>query len=144
MRGIFLFFENFFEKQHPTPVTHFYSGESLTRFSLLLTQSPLANQSFASALQFANAAVAQGFVIEQIFLYEDAVLAAAAAIDLPADEPNLAAMLGDFCQQQQIALLYCVTAAEKRGVQASVSGLFIAAGLAEFAMRLNNSKLVQF
>lgn len=115
----------------------------MTRFSLLLTQSPLANQSFASALQFANAAVAQGFVIEQIFLYEDAVLAAA-AIDLPADEPNLAAMLSHFCQQQQIALLYCVTAAEKRGVQASTSGLFIAAGLAEFAMRLNNTKLVQF
>lgn len=116
----------------------------MTRFSLLLTQSPLANQSFASALQFAQAALAQGFAIEQIFLYEDAVLAAAAAIDLPADEPDLAATLAHFCQQQHIALLYCVTAAEKRGVQANANSPYIAAGLAEFAMRLNNSKLVQF
>lgn len=116
----------------------------MTRFSLLLTQNPLANQSFASALQFAQAALKQGCTIEQIFLYEDAVLAAAAAIDLPADEPNLAAQLADFCQQHQIALLYCVTAAEKRGVQSASSDAFIAAGLAEFAMRLGQTKLVQF
>lgn len=116
----------------------------MTRFSLLLTQSPLANQSFASAMQFAKAALAQGFAIEQIFLYEEAVLAAAEAIDLPNDEPNLAAQLAEFCQQQHIALLYCVTAAEKRGVQAAAGSAFIAAGLAEFAMRLNKTKLVQF
>ncbi|CAM5198508.1 hypothetical protein RLON56S_01873 [Alishewanella longhuensis] len=140
MRGIFLFIN----KQHPTPVTHFFTGGPLTRFSLLLTQSPLANQSFASALQFARAALAQGYAIEQVFLYEDAVLAAAATIDLPSDEPNLAALLGEFCQQQQIALLYCVTAAEKRGMQATTNSAFVAAGLAEFAIRLNNTKLVQF
>ena len=104
----------------------------------------MANQSFASALQFAKAALAEGYAIEQVFLYEDAVLAAAAAIDLPSDEPNLAHLLADFCQQQHIALLYCVTAAEKRGVQAATNSLCTAAGLAEFAMRLNNTKLVQF
>lgn len=127
-----------------SPGNLLFAGTALIRFSLLLTQSPLANQSFASALQFAKAAVAQGYAIEQVFLYEDAVLAAAAAIDLPSDEPNLAALLGEYCQQQHIALLYCVTAAEKRGVQAAASGAFIAAGLAEFAIRLNNTKLVQF
>lgn len=116
----------------------------MNRFSLLLTQSPLANQSMASALQFANAALAQGYAIEQIFLYEDAVLAAAAHIDLPADEPNLAANLAAFCAQQQIPLLYCITAAEKRGLPRVSTSTFIAAGLAEFAMRLNNTKLVQF
>lgn len=138
MRGIFLL-----NKQHPSPITLFV-GNPLSCFSLLLTQSPLANQSFASALQFAKAALAEGYSIEQVFLYEDAVLAAAAAIDLPSDEPNLAHLLADFCQQQQIALLYCVTAAEKRGVQAATNSRYTAAGLAEFAMRLNNTKLVQF
>ncbi len=116
----------------------------MTRFSLLLTDSPFAGQSFASALQFANAALTQGYGIEQIFLYEDAVLAAAASIDLPADETNLAKQLADFCQKQQIALLYCVTAAEKRGVQPAPNSPLHAAGLAEFAMRLTGSKLVQF
>jgi tRNA 2-thiouridine synthesizing protein D len=123
-----------------------------TRFSLLLQQSPFAGQSFASALQFARAALANGYLLEQIFLYEDAVLAVQPGIDLPVDEPNLAAQLASFCQQQQIPLLYCVTAAEKRGVfanthtdeNADANNPFIAAGLAEFAMRLTGTKVVQF
>ncbi|MDX1677845.1 DsrE/DsrF/TusD sulfur relay family protein [Arsukibacterium sp.] len=115
----------------------------MTTFSLLLTTSPLASQDVASALQFASAALTAGYQIEQIFLYQDAVLLAAADIDLPTDEPNLSKQLAGFCQQHQIPLLYCVTAAEKRGLAMSDSG-FIAAGLAEFAMRLTNSKLVQF
>ncbi|WP_372625840.1 DsrE/DsrF/TusD sulfur relay family protein [Arsukibacterium sp.] len=115
----------------------------MTTFSLLLTTSPLASQSFASALQFCNAAVAAGYQIEQIFLYQDAIFAASAEIDLPADEPNLSQLLAVFCQQNHIPLLYCVTAAEKRGMLDPGSS-FIGAGLAEFAMRLTNSKLVQF
>lgn len=127
-----------------------------TRFSLLLQQSPFAGQSFASALQFARAALAGGYLLEQIFLYEDAVLAVQPGIDLPTDEPNLAAQLACFCQQQQIPLLYCVTAAEKRGVcmdenadknaneKGDANSPFIAAGLAEFAMRLTGTKVVQF
>ena len=117
---------------------------TVAHFSLLLTQNPFAAQSFASALQFAKAALAAGYRIEQVFLYEDAVFAAAATIDLPTDERSLAAELAKFCQQQQLPLLYCITAAEKRGVQAANDSLFQAAGLAEFAMRLANSKLVQF
>lgn len=116
----------------------------MTRFSLLLTQSPFANQSFASAMQFIAAALNEGFAIEQVFLYEDAVFAASDAIDLPSDEPDLAAMLAKLCQQQQIDLLYCVTAAEKRGITTNLESYFTAAGLAEFAMRLTNTKLVQF
>lgn len=128
----------------------------ITRFSLLLQQSPFAGQSFASALQFARAVLANGYQLEQIFLYEDAVLAVQPGIDLPADEPDLAAQLASFCQQQQIPLLYCVTAAEKRGVfsdinadakadkSANANSPFIAAGLAEFAMRLTGTKVVQF
>jgi tRNA 2-thiouridine synthesizing protein D len=115
----------------------------VTTFSLLITSSPLAGQSFASALQFGTAALVAGYHIEQIFLYQDAVLAAAAEIDLPTDEPNLSQQLARFCQQNKIPLLYCVTAAEKRGV-ARINTHFIGAGLAEFAMRLTNSKLVQF
>lgn len=115
----------------------------MTAFSLLLTTSPLAGQDFASALRFARAALSGGYQIEQVFLYQDAVLAAAANIDLPADETNLGQQLADFCLLHQIPLLYCVTAAEKRGL-VPVKSSFIGAGLAEFAMRLTHSKLVQF
>lgn len=117
-------------------------------FSLLITSASFAGQSFSSALAFARAALEAGHHIEQIFLYEEAVLAAAADIDLPADEPNLSALLADFCRQQNIPLLFCVTAAEKRGVVSDAHPAgngYTAAGLAEFAMRLNSSaRLVQF
>lgn len=116
-------------------------------FSLLITSAHFACQSITSALAFAGAALKTGHRIEQIFLYEDAVSAASVAIDLPSDEPNLSTLLADFCQQHSIPLLFCVTAAEKRGViseSAQPHQRYTAAGLAEFAMRLNNTKLVQF
>lgn len=115
-----------------------------TRFSLLLQHSPFAGQSFASAQQFARSALTHGYQLEQIFLYEDAVLAVQPNIDLPADEPDLSAQLAEFCLQQNLPLLYCVTAAEKRGVCAADNSPFIAAGLAEFAMRLTGTKVIQF
>lgn len=120
----------------------------MTRFGLLLTSDSFASQSMASALLFAKTAVNHGHCIEHIFLYQDAVYSAANHIDLPADEPDLSAELAQFCQQQNIPLLFCVTAAEKRGVTGhslSARPGYIAAGLAEFAMRQANiDKLVQF
>lgn len=118
-------------------------------FALFTTSSCLAGQSFSSMLAFAETAVADKHQIDHIFLYEDATLAAASAIDLPSDEPDLSLLLAQFCQQHSIPLLFCVTAAEKRGVfsphQPARSG-YTAAGLAEFAIRLNRPalKLVQF
>lgn len=120
----------------------------MTRFALLLTSSTFSSQSLASVLVFANAVISSGHSIDHIFLYQDAVYSVAANIDLPADEPDLAATLVQFCQQHQIDLLFCVTAAEKRGIisadQPAKPG-FTAAGLAEFAMRQTSiDKLVQF
>ncbi|SEH97495.1 tRNA 2-thiouridine synthesizing protein D [Rheinheimera pacifica] len=120
----------------------------MTCFGLLLTSDSFASQSLASALLFAKTAVNHGHSIDHIFLYQDAVYSAANHIDLPADEPDLSAELAQFCQQQNIPLLFCVTAAEKRGVTGSNLSArpgYIAAGLAEFAMRQANiDKLVQF
>lgn len=120
----------------------------MTRFGLLLTGSSFASQSFASALAFAKAALQAGHTLEQIFLYEDAVMAASAATDLPSDEPDVSAQLSEFCQQHAIPLLFCTTAAQKRGVCSDTlvaKAGYTEAGLAEFAMRLGDTdKLVQF
>lgn len=120
----------------------------MARLGLLLTSDCFASQTLSSVLCFAKAALAQGHQLDHVFLYQDAVNAVAAEQDLPADEPDLSTELSQFCQQQQIDLLFCVTAAEKRGVispgHPAKTG-YIAAGLAEFAMRQANiDKLVQF
>ena len=120
----------------------------MTRFALLLTSATFSNQTLASVLVFANAAINNGHCIDHIFLYQDAVYSVAYHTDLPADEPDLSTALAEFCLEHQVDLLFCVTAAEKRGVIGT--GLlpkpgYTAAGLAEFAMRqVNIDKLVQF
>lgn len=120
----------------------------MTRFGLLITSNSYASQSLASALLFAKTAVEHGHQIDHIFLYQEAVYSAASNIDLPADEPDISAMLASFCHQHCIPLLFCITAAEKRGVVSDTLPArkgYIAAGLAEFAMRQTNiDKLVQF
>ncbi len=115
----------------------------------LYVQSPVYGcQTLASLLRFARAAFDLQHQIDHIFFYQDAVLAVSADSDLPSDEPDNVAKLVEFCQQQQIPLLYCVTAAEKRGIATETRPAragFIAAGLAEFAMRLDAvDRVVQF
>lgn len=120
----------------------------MTSFAVLIEGPVLQGQSFVSALRFMQQVVSAGHAVDSVFLYRDAVHAASALIDLPSDEPNLSAKLQQFCLQHQIPLLFCVTAAEKRGVctdQVKPAHGYTAAGLAEFAMRLAQvDKLVQF
>lgn len=119
----------------------------MTRFVIIVTQSPFGGQAFQNALRFAASSLNLGHTIDHIFLYQDAVLAASQAVDLPADEPDIAGLLANFCLQHQIPLLFCSTAAEKRGVSLQKAQLrfgFQLAGLAEHAMRLTDHKLVQF
>lgn len=120
----------------------------MTSFAVLIEGQVLQGQSFVSALRFMQQAVAAAHHINSVFLYRDAVIAASPHIDLPSDEPNIAKQLQQFCQTHQIPLLFCVTAAEKRGVcseQLAPAPGYTAAGLAEFAMRLAEvDKLVQF
>jgi tRNA 2-thiouridine synthesizing protein D len=120
----------------------------MTSFAVLIEGPVLQGQSFVSALRFMQQAVLAGHTVDSVFLYRDAVHAASALIDLPSDEPKLSARLQQFCCQHQIPLLFCVTAAEKRGVcsnEVQPAQGYTAAGLAEFAMRLaQTDKLVQF
>lgn len=120
----------------------------MTIFAVLIEGPVLQGQSFVSALRFLQHAVEAKHSIHSVFLYRDAVAAASALIDLPSDEPDLSVKLQQFCQTHQIPLLFCITAAEKRGVcsnEVAAAEGYTAAGLAEFAMGLAQvDKLVQF
>ncbi|MBU1439034.1 MAG: DsrE family protein [Gammaproteobacteria bacterium] len=117
-------------------------------FALYVQSNTFASPTLASVLRFAKAALAEQHQIDHLFFYQDAVQAIIADIDLPADEPDMAAAVVSLCQQHNIPLLYCVTAAEKRGFACAAKPAragFIAAGLAEFAMRLDVvDQVIQF
>ena len=115
----------------------------MTSFVILIDSDCFANPVLDDVRRFCQAAAARGDSIAQIFFYRQAVTAVLAEPDLPADEPDLLAVLLQLCQQQQIPLHYCATAAQKRGIQQARSGIELS-GLAEFAMTLARHKLVQF
>ena len=120
----------------------------MTSFAVLIEGPVLQGQSFVSALRFMQQAIEASHTLDSVFLYRDAVGAASALIDLPSDEPKLSLKLQQFCHTHQIPLLFCITAAEKRGVcsnEVKPADGYTAAGLSEFAMRLAQvDKLVQF
>ena len=91
-----------------------------------------------------DTALALGHQIDHLFFYHDAVQVICPDIDLPSDEADLVGRLLSFAAAQHIPLLYCATAAEKRGFHRARPG-FVLAGLAEFGMRVASAdKLVQF
>lgn len=115
-----------------------------TKFAVLVTSDSFMATPLIDCMRFIKAALQLGHQIDMVFLYQQSVYAALAEPDLPSDEPDLAGQLATLCQTHQIPLLYCATAAEKRGVNQVRAG-YTLAGLAEFGMRLATvDKLVQF
>ncbi|MDC2891480.1 sulfurtransferase complex subunit TusD [Psychrosphaera algicola] len=118
----------------------------MNRFILVLHCPPWSHQSVATACQFAQAAIDRGNSITAVFLYQDAVLNGSNNLDIPSDELNGQSQLVNLNSQHNIPLLMCVTAAEKRGVNAdALHPSFTLSGLAEFAeLTTESDKMVQF
>jgi tRNA 2-thiouridine synthesizing protein D len=116
----------------------------MTTFAILVQSETYASATLVDCQRFIKAAIALGHHIDHVFLYGNAVMSAMPEPDLPSDEADEAAKLAETCLQLQIPLLYCATAAEKRGILQPRTG-FTLAGLAEFGMRLDNTdKLIKF
>lgn len=126
----------------PHSLGHFF--KSMANFVLYIQSDCYASPVLDDVQRFATAAIALGHQIDHIFFYQQAVQVICPEIDLPSDEADVAGRFCDFASMQNIPLLYCATAAEKRGLLRARPG-FTLAGLAEFGMRLANAdKLVQF
>jgi tRNA 2-thiouridine synthesizing protein D len=116
----------------------------MTNFVLYIQSDCYASPVLDDVQRFATAALKLGHQIDHIFFYQQAVQVICPDIDLPADEADLVGSFCAFADMHNIPLLYCATAAEKRGFTHARPG-FTLAGLAEFGMRLCGAdKLVQF
>ena len=87
------------------------ASEHPLSFALTITASPHASDQQARALRFAEAVHGAGYRLGQIFFYHDGVLAAHPDAPLRADWQSLTERSG--CD-----LFVCVSAAERRGIQA--------------------------
>lgn len=116
----------------------------MARFVLYIQSDCFASPVLDDVQRFASAALALGHQIDHVFFYQQAVQAISPDVDLPSDEPDIVGRFCNFAAEQAIPLLYCATAAEKRGLNRARPG-FELAGLAEFGMRLHQAdRVVQF
>jgi tRNA 2-thiouridine synthesizing protein D len=84
--------------------------------SVMVTGSPVSQQSAQTALSFCKAAVDAKHQIYRIFFYEDGVLVGNNLAISPQDERSLNTDWAAFVQQHQLDAVVCVASALKRGV----------------------------
>ncbi|MBQ4852610.1 sulfurtransferase complex subunit TusD [Pseudoalteromonas sp. MMG012] len=116
----------------------------MSKFVLSLHSSVSDHATLNNLSRFAHAALDDGHHIPCIFLYQDGVYHASQYVELASDELDIAA-IWQALADRGITLMLCVTAAEKRGIDTTNTGIFKVAGLAEFAMlSATSDKWIQF
>lgn len=85
------------------------------KINLLVSGGIFSQQSGYSAWQFCQAALQSGHQISQVFFHQDGVTQGTSLSDSPSDEFDMMTAWSDL-EQQGVALVVCVSAAERRGV----------------------------
>ncbi|KZN66687.1 hypothetical protein N473_09845 [Pseudoalteromonas luteoviolacea CPMOR-1] len=116
----------------------------MSQFIISVHFGPADHDALQCLERFARAVLQQKHAIKCVFLYQDAVLHANQHFSLASDELQVSTVWQTL-HDLGIPIKLCVTAAEKRGLNTSNTGLFTVAGLAEFAMETCKAdKWVQF
>lgn len=132
-------------------------NHSILTYALLVTGPAYGTQTASSAYQFAQAVLARGHTLSQIFFYREGVANANALTAPASDEHHLVEAWAQLSAQHQIPLNVCVAAALRRGIidteqatqeQRTGSNLhpaFTLSGLGELAQAaLTCDRIVQF
>ena len=86
------------------------------KINLLVTGPLYSSQSGYSALRFCEAAVVAGHTISQVFFYQDGVTQASRLSFPLDDEFEPAARWAEFATSNNVPLVVCVSAGERRGM----------------------------
>lgn len=86
------------------------------QFSLLVTAAPCNSAAPATALRFAKAVLHNGHRIYRVFFFRDGVHNANTYCASPQDEVNIPATWQQFCDENNLDAVICISAAIKRGI----------------------------
>lgn len=106
----------------------------MATFALFVQHDCIGTPVIAEIIRFCESAVACGHRVDHIFFYQDAVFCLTQQRFIATDEVNWMAQLEQTANKLSIELMYCTTAADRRGIN-DISQHCKGAGLAEFAMR---------
>lgn len=109
-------------------------------YGLFIQDAPTASEAFHGAARFASALVQRGHLVRQIFLYEDAVLAAAQA--LPSGLKGLDALM-TVAQAHGIPVLACQAAIDRLGITFAAGTTIKAGSLGQWFDALHELDRVQ-
>jgi tRNA 2-thiouridine synthesizing protein D len=86
------------------------------RFAIQVNASPNQSNTGRSAYQFIKAAVAQGHEVFRVFFYHEGIYHAFKHNSPPDDEINLTLCWSEIAKQNNIDLVVCISAAQRRGL----------------------------
>ncbi len=128
----------------------------MSTFILFVNGPPYGREDAYTALRFAQAALAAGHRIRQIFFYQDGALNASRLLSPASDEFDIARAWADL-HAQGIELVSCVSAGLRRGVidaeaaeeaeldSTNLAACFVLGGLGEFVTAAAEvDRVVQF
>lgn len=89
------------------------------KFAIQVNTSPYQSNAGLTAYQFITAALAQGHQIFRVFFYHDGVYHAFKYNTPPDDEHQFTRQWSELAQRDQIDLVVCISAAQRRGLLCS-------------------------
>lgn len=121
---------------------------------VLAVKSPISSQAAALAFQTAQALLAAGHQIRQVFFFQEGVNHANRLIHPASDEVNLMENWQTLAKSHRLSLHLCIAAAQRRGVvdertaanqESNLAEGFVLAGLGEFSQAvLTADRLLTF
>ena len=89
------------------------------KFSIQVNEGPYQHQASDTAYQFTKAAIAAGHEIFRVFFYHDGVNNATRLAVPPQDDRNVAKMWSELAVENDLDLVVCIAAAQRRGIMDS-------------------------
>ena len=86
------------------------------KLTIQVNEGPYQHQSADSAYYFAKAALEKGHEIYRIFFYHDGVNNGTRLTTPPQDDRNIVARWSELAEQQDLDMVLCVAAAQRRGI----------------------------
>lgn len=115
-------------------------------YVLAIRSTVYGTQGAFLAYRFAEAVLAKGHIVTQVFFFQDGVTNGNSLVDCPSDEFDLVENWKKLAQLHRLPLHLCISAAARRGVvEKNLAEGFVLAGLGEFSKAvLEADRLITF
>jgi tRNA 2-thiouridine synthesizing protein D len=86
------------------------------KYAIQINSSPYHSNTGITAYHFIKAVLAAGHQVFRVFFYQDGVYHALRYVTPPDDEFNLTQKWSELARKQQVDLVVCISAAQRRGL----------------------------